>query len=172
MEAYNLDQTAFGENFNYGIKDFLDKRKLADKYLAPSLNFSASFSIPNNQKRLTGWNPTTSKKFLFELFLDYCNETYEIEQQDGTIKLLKGVQMIDDIGLLEEIIQWSENLNVDRITSAMGCVAYAHYLRTADLWKPLRYKKQVSTYEPSLPKQAKKVEFFRKTPQRSFYKKR
>jgi hypothetical protein len=172
MEAYNLDQTAFGENFNYGIKDFLDKRKLADKYLAPSLNFSASFSIPNNQKRLTGWNPTTSKKFLFELFLDYCNETYEIEQQDGTIKLLKGVQMIDDIGLLEEIIQWSENLNVDRITSAMGCVAYAHYLRTANLWKPLRYKNQVSTYEPDQPKQVKKVEFFRKTPQRSFYRRR
>jgi hypothetical protein len=33
MEAYNLNQTAFGENFNYGIKDFLDKRQLSEKYL-------------------------------------------------------------------------------------------------------------------------------------------
>lgn len=168
MEAYNLDQTAFGENFNYGIKDFLDKRKLADKYLAPSLNFSQNFNIPNNQKRLTGWNPTTSKKFLFELFIDYCNETFEIEQEDGTIKLLKGVQLIDDIGLLEEIIQWSENLNVDRITSAMACHSYAHYLRVANLWKPLRYKKQTSEEEKPKEKTERKPQFYSK-PRRGFY---
>lgn len=173
MEAYNLDQTAFGENFNYGIKDFLDKRKLADKYLAPSLNFSASFGIPNNQKRLTGWNPTTSKKFLFELFIDYCNETYEIEQKDGSIKLLKGVQLIDDIGLLEEIIQWSENLNVDRITSAMACFSYAHYLRTASLWKPLRYKKQKDEGEViEKPKEPKKVTHYRADRKRTFFNRR
>ena len=173
MEVYNLDQTAFGENFNYGIKEFLDKRKLADKYLAPSLNFSASFGIPNNQKRLTGWNPTTSKKFLFELFIDYCNETYEIEQEDGTIKLLKGVQLIDDIGLLEEIIQWSENLNVDRMTSAMGCVAYSHFLRTANLWKPLRYKVQGDTEEAPKQEPPKRVTFFKpQTTKRTFFKPR
>lgn len=173
MEAYNLDQTAFGENFNYGIKDFLDKRKLSEKYLAPSLNFSASFGIPNNQRRLTGWNPTTSKKFLFELFVDYCNETYEIEQKDGTIRLLKGVQLIDDIGLLEEIIQWSENLNVDRLTAAMSCVSFSHYLRTASLWKPLRYKKQKDDDKiEEKPKEPKKVTHYRADRKRTFFNRR
>lgn len=162
MEAYNLDQTAFGENANYGIKDFLDKRKLSDKYLAPSLNFSASFNIPNNQKRLTGWSPQTSKKVIFDLFVDYCNETYEVEQEDGTIKLLKGVQLIDDIGLLEEIIQWNENLNVDRITGAMSCVAYAHYLRVANLWKPMRYKVQdYNNEQKEKPQTPKKLNHFK-----------
>jgi len=153
MEAYNLEDTCFGENFNYAIKDFLEIRHLDTKYLASSLDFSASFSIPNNGRRKTGWNPSTSKKFLFDLFVDYCNETFEIEQEDGTLLILKGVQLIDDIGLLDEIIQWSENLNVDRITSAMGAVAHAHYMRSSYKWKPLNYVKPDSQNEK--PKESK-----------------
>ena len=167
MEVYNLDQTAFGENVNYGIKDFLDRRKLSEKYLAPSLDFSKSFNIPNNQKRLTGWSPNTTKNTLFNLFVDYCNEVFEIEQEDGTIKLIKGVQMIDDLGLLEEIIMWNENLNVDRITSAQACVAYCHYLRVSNLWKPLRYKRQDQQEEAPKTEQPKKLNFFKQTKQRN-----
>lgn len=153
MEAYNLDQTAFGENFNYEIKTFLDKRQLADKYLAPSIAFTDNFSLPNNGKRTTGWNPQTLKKFLFDNFVEECNETYEIEQEDGITKVLKGVQLIDDIWLLEEIIQWSENLNVDRITSAMGCYGYAHYLRSSYKWKTPFYKGDPQLQKPQLPKE-------------------
>ncbi len=160
MEAYNLTQTAFGENFNYEIKTFLDRRQLADKYLAPSLDFTANFNIPNNGKRKTGWNPSTSKKFLFDNFVEECNETFEIEQEDGTIKLLKGVQLIDDIILLDEIIMWSENLNVDRITSAMGASGYAHYLRSANIWKTSIFKKQEERDEEPQPKAPRKMTFF------------
>lgn len=169
MEAYNLDQTAFGENFNYGIKDFLDRRKLADRYLAPNFDFTTSFTLPNNLKRTTGWSPNSSKKFLFDLFIDYCNETYEIEQKDGTIKLLKGVQLIDDIGLLEEIIQWSENLNVDRITSAMGCVGYSHFLRVSSRWKPLRYKVQKNEEEKPNVRVERKIQHFNTNRKRTFF---
>lgn len=173
MEAYNLDQTAFGENFNYGIKDFLDRRKLADKYLAPNFDFTASFTLSNNLKRTTGWSPNSSKKFLFELFVDYCNETYEIEQKDGSIKLLKGVQLIDDIGLLEEIIQWSENLNVDRITSAMGCIGYAHFLRVSSRWKPLRYKTQENKQQnTNVLIEPRKIQHFTQSRKRTFFNNR
>jgi hypothetical protein len=169
MEAYNLDRTAFGENFNYGIKDFLDRRQLSEKYLAPSLDFSTSFNIPNNNKRKTGWNPSTSKKFLFDLFVDYCNETFEVEQEDGTTKLLKGVQKIDDIGLLEEIINWSENLNVDRLTSAMATTAYAHYLRSALFWIPKEIKQVKRQEEQEKPKPQRKLQFFRESKNRTFF---
>lgn len=173
MEAYNLDQTAFGENFNYSIKDFLERRHLADKYLAPSLDFSSSFNIPNNGKRKTGWNPSTSKKFLFDLFVDYCNEEIEIEQEDGSIKILKGIQRIDDIGLLDECIQWSENLNVDRITSAMGACAYNHFLRSSFRWKPTLYAKKNEDQEPQKSKQERQRQFFSQTGRnRSFFSKR
>lgn len=153
MEAYNLDQTAFGENFNYEIKTFLDRKQLADKYLAPSVAFTERFTLPNNGKRTTGWNPQTLKKFLFDNFVEEVNKEYNIEQEDGSIKVLKGVQLIDDIGLLEELIQWSENLNVDRITSAMGCYGYAHYLRSSYKWKPQFYKGNPQLQKPQLPKE-------------------
>ena len=163
MEAYNLDRTCFGENFNYAVKDFLDRRNLSDKYLAPSLDFSASFTIPNNGKRKTGWNPSTSKKFLFDLFVDYCNEPFEEEQEDGTIKILKGVQRIDDIGLLDEIIMWSDTLNVDRITSAMGAYAYGHYLRTALYWIPKEVKREKNNvdFQQQQSKPQKSISHFR-----------
>jgi len=161
MEAFNLDRTSFGENFNYGIKDFLDKRQLADKYLAPALDFSASFNIPNNNKRKTGWNPTTTKKFLFDLFVEYCNENHEIEQEDGSIKLVKGVQLIDDIGLLEEIINYSENLNVDRITSVQGAWGYSHYLRSALFWVPSNYIKKRREEETPQPQAPRKIQHFK-----------
>ena len=172
MESFNLDRTAFGENFNYGIKDFLDKRQLSEKYLAPSLDFSASFNIPNNNKRKTGWNPTTSKKFLFDLFVDYCNENHEMEQEDGSIKLVKGVQLIDDIGLLEEIINYSENLNVDRITSVQGAFAYGHYLRSSLNWVPSNYIKSKPKQETPQPQQQRKLQFFNSQPRRSYFKPR
>jgi len=170
MDAYNLDRTAFGENFNYGIKDYLDKFHLADKYLAPSVDFSVAFSIPNNGKRKTGWNPTTSKRFLFDIFVDYCTETFEREREDGTVEIIRGVQRIDDIGLLDEIIGWSENANVDRITAAMGAFAYGHYLRSSYLWKPFNYKNpnlQEETVEK--PKERKAYSPYSSSKRRSFY---
>jgi len=173
MEAYNLSQSCFGENFNYAIKDYLEKRHLADTYLAPSLDFSTAFTIPNNGKRKTGWNPSTSKKFLFDLFVDYCNEEFEIEQEDGTIKVLKGVQRIDDIGLLDEIIQWSENLNVDRITSAMGAYAYLFYLQSSFKWKVKMYVKEDENKEPPKPQQQRDRQFFASSGRnRSFFNRR
>lgn len=172
MEAYNLNQTAFGENFNYGIKDFLDKRQLSEKYLAPSLDFTASFNIPNNGKRKTGWNPSTAKKFVFDLFVDECNETFEIEQEDGSIRYLKGVQLIDDLGLLEEIIMFSDNLNVDRITSACGAFSYAHYLRSSNMWKTTMYKKSTETDDQPQPKAPRKLTHFRENARRSPFSQR
>lgn len=172
MEAYNLNQTAFGENFNYGIKDFLDKRQLSEKYLAPSLDFTASFNIPNNGKRKTGWNPSTAKKFVFDLFVDECNETFEIEQEDGSIRYLKGVQLIDDLGLLEEIIMFSDNLNVDRITSACGAFSYAHYLRSSNMWKTTMYKKESIRDETPQPKAPRKISHFRENSRRSPFSQR
>lgn len=172
MEAYNLTQTTFGENFNYEIKTFLDRRQLSEKYLAPSLDFTASFNIPNNGKRKTGWNPSTAKKFLFDHFVEECNETFEIEKEDGNIRYLKGVQLIDDIGLLDEIIMWSENLNVDRITSAQAASAYSHYLRTSNMWKPTMYKKSEEYDTEPQPKAPRKISHFRENARRSPFSQR
>jgi hypothetical protein len=135
MELYQLDGTCFGENVNYAIKDYLDKKHVADKYLAPSLDFTSSFNIPNNLKRKSGWNPTTCKKTLFELTVDYMNEEFEVEDEDGKTITLKGVQKVDDIWLLQEMIEWGENTNVDRLTAFMGANGMLHYLNSSHRWR-------------------------------------
>jgi hypothetical protein len=135
MELYGLETTCFGENFNYNIKDFLEKRHLADTYLAPSLDVSQTFNLPHNLKRKTGWEPKAMKKYLFERFVDYCNETYEYTDENDKIITVKGIQRIDDIGLLDEIIGWGENVNTDRITAVMGAWGYIFYLQSSYRWK-------------------------------------
>lgn len=146
MEAYNLDQTCFGENFNYAIKDYLEKRHLADKYLAPSLDFTQTFNLPNNLKRKTGWSPMV-KRTLFNMFVDYCNEEFEVEEENGNVLKLKGVQRIDDIHLLSEIINYSESGNYDRITSAQATVSFCHFLTSSYKWKPVVYKQNIEGEE-------------------------
>jgi hypothetical protein len=153
MELYHLEETCFGENFNYEIKTHLDRYHLSEKYLAPSLDFSANFTIPNNGKRKTGWNPTTTKRFLFDLFVEYCNESFDVEMEDGSTKIIKGVQLINDIYLLDEIIQYSPNLNVDRITSAMGALGYGFFLRSSQRWKVLNYSKDKVDNTPKVRKE-------------------
>lgn len=160
MELYNLDQTCFGENFNYEIKTYLDKKHLSDKYLAPSLDFSTNFNLPNNGRRKTGYDPKSTGKFNFDFFVEMCNEDIDIYNDDGTTYTVKGVQTIDDIGVLDEIINWSENLNVDRLVSISGSYVYAHYLRSSFKWKVTTYKKPINDEE----KPKEKVER-----QRSFY---
>lgn len=130
MEAYNISATAFGENEDFTIKEYLDRRHLSEKYLAPSVAFTQAFGLSNNLKRAFGWSPAACKKTLFNLFLDYCNEEFVTFDELGREVILKGVQKIDDIWLLEEIINYSENGNFDRITAAMGGFGYIHYLES------------------------------------------
>ena len=172
MELYHLDGTCFGENFNYEIKTHLDRYHLSEKYLAPSLDFSANFTIPNNGKRKTGWNPTTTKRFLFDLFVEYCNESFDVEMEDGSTKIIKGVQLIDDIYLLDEIIQYSPNLNVDRITSAMGALGYGFFLRSSQRWKVLNYSKDKEDNTPKVRKERAYNPYSRGSRKPSFYGKK
>lgn len=168
MELYFLEETCFGENFNYEIKTYLDRYHLSEKYLASSLDFSTNFTIPNNGKRKTGWNPSTTKRFLFDLFVEYCNETFEVETEEGNIKIIKGVQLIDDIYLLDEIIQYSDNLNVDRITSAMAAFAYGFYLRSSYRWKVINYKRDIEEEKPK-QKTERKLNPYGTNRNRGFY---
>jgi hypothetical protein len=167
MEAYNTEGTAFGENFNYAIKDYLDKKHVADKYLAPSLDFTQSFNLPNNLKRKTGWSPML-KKHLFNLFVEYCNEEFEVEDENGEIIALKGVQRIDDIILLEEILKYSENGNFDRIISAMGNVAFIHYLQSSQRWRIKQFTQEQKEEKQKVINRQKS--FYNNNRQRSFYR--
>lgn len=178
MEAYQLETTAFGENEDYKIKDFLDIRHLSEKYLADSLDFTSFFQVSNNQKRKSGWTPRASKRFLFELFAEYCNETYDIEVEDPLDKSItkiievKGVQLIDDIYLLDEIISYQENANVDRIIAAMGGYGYIHYLISAHRWVPSKSFGRFQTQKDEARKEIQRTKSFYQKNLRPTYRSR
>lgn len=173
MEAFNLERTTFGENIDFEIKSYLDRFHLSDKYLATSLDFSSSFNIPNNNKRKFGWNPSTSKRILFDMFVSYCNEVFEVEQEDGKILILKGVQRIDDISLLDEIIQYNDNLNVDLITSAMGAYGYKEYLKNSYIWRVPTIKSNNSQDHMDTPSKPQLKNFYSNpSTRRGFYRRK
>lgn len=127
QEAYNAK--AFPENEDMGYKTFLETLHLEDKWLSLSVDFTASMNIINTEKRKYGWMPRRDKKILLDLFIDKMDNKKIIgESEDGEEIWIKEVQLIDDIGLLDEIIDYKEGLNVDRISSALGAVGWMHYL--------------------------------------------
>ncbi len=170
MELYNLEGTCFGENEDFTIKDYLDRRHLTDTYLADGLDFSKTFNLPNNLKRTKGWSPKASKKYLQNLFADYCNEEFEVETEDGEIITIKGVQRIDDIWLLEEIINWAEGKNCDRLTAIYGAYGFLSYLQSSQRWRIRTLEQQRKQAEPKKIVERTK-DFYREPSRRSgFYR--
>jgi hypothetical protein len=127
QQAYNAK--AFPENEDMGYKSFLETQHLEDVWLIPSVDFTSSLNIPNNEKRKYGWMPKRDKKILFGDFVDKMNDPIVVgEDEFGNDIEVKGVQLVDDIGLLEEIIDYKEGMNVDRISGSLGANGWMKYL--------------------------------------------
>lgn len=127
QQAFNAQ--CFMENADLSYKDFLERRKVADKWLMTSLDFEADLSSQAQGRRKYGWAPTPkNKKNLFQKFVHYTRRIFQIYDKDGNEIEVLGVQMIDDIQLLDEIISYQEGNNVDRITSFMSCLGFEDYL--------------------------------------------
>ena len=127
QKTYNAK--AFPENEDMGYKTFLENKHLDEIWLLQAVDFTASMNIANNGKRKYGWTPRQSKRILLGMFIEMCNEVIEVEQDDGTTVSMYGVQKINDIGLLDEIINYKEDGNFDRISAALGAVGWMHYLK-------------------------------------------
>lgn len=127
LEAFNA--MAFGENEDMDFKKYLDTKRLTSMFLIPSMDFESEEQIKHGGTRKFGWQPTTkNKKFLFGLFRDFCERPILIKDEDGNEREILGVQTINDIALLDEIINYSKDKNVDRITAMMGALGYDFYL--------------------------------------------
>lgn len=127
LEAFNA--MAFGENEDMDFKKFLDNQRLTSMFLVPSMDFESEEQVKQGGIRKFGWQPTPkNKKFLFGLFIDYCWQKFTIIDENGNEIELLGVQMINDVALLDEIINYSKEKNVDRITAMMGALGYDFFL--------------------------------------------
>jgi hypothetical protein len=170
LEYYNA--AFFPENEDIGVfQTYLESLRLEDTYLEKHIDFNSSLTYSENDARKYGWTPRQSKKKLIGMYANYLDENIKIIDDYGKEAIVKRVQTINDIWLLSEIMNYTESGNFDRVSGHIGCIGFLHYLEKNYIYPKGLSKKREET-QIDLPKQAKKVEFFRKTPQRSFYKKR
>jgi hypothetical protein len=170
LEYY--DAVLFPENEDLAVfQTFLESKHLEDTYLEKHIDFSGTLTYSENYARKWGWTPRKDKNKLMGLFVNYLEEPVQILNDLGQVVEVKRIQTIDDIHILSEILNYNKSGNFDRVSGALGGVALLHFLEKNYIYPKGLSKKREET-QIDLPKQAKKVEFFRKTPQRSFYKKR
>lgn len=84
----------------------------------------------SRQNSKLGLYPTPGNQtLLFSCVVDYCWQDFVIGYDDNTGLdiTVKGIELIDDIALLDEIIQYKPGLNVDRIISFGHALALARY---------------------------------------------
>ena len=88
------------------------------------------------QKSKLGLSPTPgNQNLLISTLIDYCWQDFVIgyDEANGMDITVKGIELIDDIALLDEIIQYDGDKNVDRI------VAYSHALVLARYYDDNNY---------------------------------
>lgn len=84
----------------------------------------------SRQNSKLGLYPTPgNQNLLFSCVVDYCWQDFVIGYDDSTGLdiMVKGIELIDDIALLDEIIQYKPGLNVDRIIAFGHALVLARY---------------------------------------------
>lgn len=84
----------------------------------------------SRQNSKLGLYPTPgNQNLLFSCVVDYCWQDFVVgyDDQTGLDITVKGIELIDDIALLDEIIQHKPGLNVDRIIAFGHALVLARY---------------------------------------------
>lgn len=84
----------------------------------------------SRQNSKLGLYPTPgNQNLLFSCVVDYCWQDFIVgyDDQTGLDITVKGIELIDDIALLDEIIQYKPGLNVDRIIAFGHALVLARY---------------------------------------------
>jgi hypothetical protein len=170
LEYYNA--AFFPENEDIGVfQTYLESLRLEDTYLEKHIDFNSSLTYSENDARKYGWTPRQSKKKLIGMYANYLDENIKIIDDYGKEAIVKRVQTINDIWLLSEILNYTESGNFDRISGHIGSIGFLHYLEKNYIY-PKGLSKKREEVQTDQPKQVNKVEFFRKTPQRTFFRRR
>lgn len=125
MEAVD---TMFLQHLNFKHK--------AEQSLCSALSFSNSINNGNHKSATKfGTYPTAGNKaYMFNLVVDYTKEEHVMGiDEDGNQIIKYGVDFIEDIDLLKEMLNWRKGGNFDRITAFMHALAYARELDKKDI---------------------------------------
>lgn len=147
QQAFNAK--CFMENADDKYKQYLETKRVADRWLYESIDFKGDITQKAVSRRKFGWTPTSQNiRFLKNLAIQYTKEEFIIQDEDGNDITILGAQRINDLGLIEEMINYRDTANVDRITSFMSCLGIEYYLYTNWLlpkpdWNERRTKNQM-----------------------------
>lgn len=125
-EAFNCEGSVLMENEDMEFKVFLDSIKQTDRYLVPRFNVSADLSIKGSSMRQYGISPAGNKSAIINKAINYANEIIFEKDENGEDVQSLGIERIDCEMLLEEMINYKEGENHDRITTFGIALIQAH----------------------------------------------
>ena len=154
QQAFNAK--CFMENADDKYKQYLETKRVADRWLYESIDFKGDITQKAVSRRKFGCTPTSQNiRFLKNLAIQYTKEEFIIQDEDGNDTTILGAQRINDLGLIEEMINYRDTANVDRITSFMLCLGIEYYLYTNWLlpkpdWNERRTKNQIQSQKKEI----------------------
>ncbi len=146
-EAYNCEGSVLMENEDMEFKVFLDGLKQTDKYLVPRFNVSADLSIKGSAMRQYGISPAGNKSAIINKAINYANEIIFSKDENGEDVQSLGIERIDCELLLEEMINYKEGENHDRITTFGIALIQAHKMDAE--YVPIRLTEPVVVQQQS-----------------------
>ena len=139
---------------------FLEEKHLEEVYLEKHIDFNSTLTYTDNSPRKWGWTARQSKRKLLAMYANYLDEDCQKKNSNGESIQVKRVQTIDDIALLQEISNYTENGNYDRIMGHMGSIGLIHFLEKNYIYPKGVGKNRTSQDEEPKPPQERKIQFF------------
>jgi hypothetical protein len=141
LEAYNAE--CLMENEDMEFKVFLDGIRETEQYLVPSFNMAGDLTLKSNNRRTYGISPNGNKSTIINKVVNYCKEIHTLLNEAGETYTILGVELINDEMLLEEIINYRDGENHDRITTFGISLIQAHYLDSNYVEAKLKETKKI-----------------------------
>jgi len=138
-------------------------KQKAYELLAPSITFGSVNSKKKSKSNTKfGIYPTKANQdYLFSLFVDYCKEEHEIDiDEDGNRITKLGVEFIEDVELLKEIINYKKGGNHDRMIAFEHALAWARYLDKEEIRPDFTNSKNRRMKEATNGKPRPKASFY------------
>lgn len=116
------------ESIDMGLAQYLDMKGKAEALLAPAFTFAKGGG--HSLRSRFGLPPTAgNNEYRFNLLIEYCKEMHTIGIDDDGNEITKyGVEFIDDIDLLKEMMNYYKGGNFDRITAFSHALVYSRQL--------------------------------------------
>lgn len=167
LEYYNAK--FFPENEDMGqFTTFLEEKHLEDVYLEKHIDFNGTLMYSDNSPRKWGHTAKQSKRKLLAMYANYLEEDCQIKNENGDLITIKRVQTIDDIPLLQEISNYTENGNYDRISGHMGAIGLIHFLEKNYIYPKGTGRKRDEEDKPK-EKKERQISHYNGNRNRGFY---